>query len=283
MPFSLNDVLLGFALPALWAGGVFAVLSRFSPEDALRRFGPSVGLVGGFLLGYFLLKLGPAVPDPDNHWHWLPFAMLLPLITGPVSQAKGVSGFESILLSVLVAAVAGWWLVPDWEALDPSRATHLIVWGALVVVLIGVTEPLSRRFSGTIFGLVLFITMTFAAAVLALSGILRFAQMAGAGAGALAGLALACRFGSEEANSLPGLAGGFVLLCCGSLLIGQVNSFSDIPLASYLLVPLAPTSLWLFVRGPLSRWEGTKGFLARAGLPLIISAIALVLAAAAEL
>src|SRR5687767_4558257 len=101
MPFTATDVLLGFLLPAFLAGGVFALLSRFSRDGLAGRFAPSVAFIGGCLIGYFALKLGP--PLPDRHWHWLPYVMLLPLVLGPVSVAPGVTAVERVLLYGLVA------------------------------------------------------------------------------------------------------------------------------------------------------------------------------------
>ncbi len=275
MPLTATDLLLGFVLPAVFAGGTLAVCSRAAKDSALGRLGPSLGLVGGFLLGYFLLKLGPVAPD--RHWQWMPYAMLLPLVLGPVSVAPGVTWLERILVYALIAAVAGWWLVPTWEDLEPSRGRHLLVWGAGVVVLAGLLEPLSRRLSGTVLATVYFLTMVFAGGVLVFSGSLRFGQIAGAGAGAFLGLAVASRF-RPGGGSLPGLAVGFVLLAAGMLLVGRVSSFSKVPLASYLLVSMAPVSLWTTALGPVSRWKGGKRFLAAVSLPAVIDLVGLILA-----
>jgi hypothetical protein len=280
MPFSAAEILLGFVLPAVFAAGMFLALARTSPEGVLGRFGPALAFAGGFLLGYFLLRLGPVAPE--SHWHWLPYGVLLALIVGPVSRAAGVTWVERVLLYALVAAVAGWWLVPTWEDLEPSRTSQLLFWAALVVLSASLLEPLAGRFSGSLLGLVLFFTMVCASGVLALGGSLRFAQIAGAGAGSLAGLAIVARWG-REVDSLQGVAMGFVILIWGSLLVGRVNSFSSVPLASYVLLPLAPLSLWLFARGPLSRLEGAKRTLIAISLPLAIAGCAVILAAVAEL
>ena len=274
------DILLGFVLPAVFAGGIYALLSRAPAESAFGRFAPSAAFVGGFLLGYFALKLGPIIPA--SHWHWLPCLMLLPLVLGPVSQAAGVTALERVLVYGLIAAIAGWALVPTWEDLKPPRETHLVFWGVWVVLFAAVLEPLSRRLSGSLLGLVFLITMVCGAGVLVFGGSLRFGQIAGAGAGALAGLSIACRF-TREARSLKGLAIGFLLLLSGMLLVGRVNSFSNVPLGSYLLVHFAPASLWVLALGPLSRWEGIKRNIIAVILPTAICVAALALAAWGDL
>lgn len=280
MPFSATDALLGFLLPALCAGAVLAGFLRISRKDAARRFAPSIAYVSGLLLGYFLLKLGPY--SPEAHWHWLPYAMLLALVIGPVSLAAGVTSFERVLLYALVAVIAGRLLVPDWEDLKPSPLAHLVFFAIYSTLLASVLESQRRHFSGSLIATVHLIAMAFAAGVLALSGSLRFAQIAGAGAGASAGLALACRFVPKD-DSLQGVSLVYVLLLNGILLAGRVNSFSNVPLASYLLIPLAPLSLCLMAQGRLAQWDGAKRTLAGLGLPLIICIFALAIAAVAEL
>lgn len=279
-PFTATDVLLGFMLPAVLAGGVFAILSCFSRMGLAGRFAPSVAFAFGFLLGYFCLKLGS--PLPDRHWHWLPYVLLLPLVLGPVSVASGVSATERVLLYALTSAIAFGFLVPTWEDLEPSRRMQWIFSAAAVVLIASLLEPLSGKFRGSLLALVLFIATVFGAAVLALSGSLRFAQIAGAGAGALLGLAAVCRF-DRDAVPLRGLALAWVLFAWGILHVGRVDSFSDVPLASYLLIPLSPLSLWLLTIGPLSRLQGTKRLLLTLGLPLAVSLGAIAFAAMAEL
>jgi hypothetical protein len=280
MPFSATDVLLGFVLPAVFAGGMFAVLSRSSREGLAGRFAPSVAFICGFVLGYFCLKLGS--PVPNRHWHWLPYVLLVPLVLGPVSAASGITLVERVLLYALVSAIAFGFLVPTWDNLEPSRLTQWIFSAGMVVLLACLLEPLSMKFRGSLLALALFIATVFGAGVLFLSGSLRFAQIAGAGAGALLGLSAACRF-DGEAVPIRGLAIAWVLFAWGILLVGRTDSFSDVPLASYLLIPVSPLSLWLVTIGPLSRLKGIKQLLVSLGLPLAISLAAIAFAAVAEL
>jgi hypothetical protein len=236
----------------------------------------------GFLVGYGLLSLGPWTATA--HWHWLPFALIAAAITGPVVCAEGVRIFERSLVYWLVTTVAAWLLVPTWDDLDPSRAVYLSVFTVYVVVLTSLLEPLANRLVGPLLSLVLWATMTAAAVVLALSGSLRFAQIALASSAALFGILLVTCV-QREAKPKPMVGGGFVfsLMSVGLLLIGRVNSFSEVPLISYLLIPAAPLTLWLTAVGPLSRISDTKRAIVRAALPLSVLAVAVLLAMIAEM
>jgi hypothetical protein len=179
------------------------------------------------------------------------------------------------------AVAAAWVLVPTWDDLEPSRTVYLVVTVIYVTGLTGLLEPLARRFQGPLLPAMLWATMTTAAVVLALSGSLRFAQIALAGAAALFGIMLVACF-RRNANMLTGVSSIFSVMAIGSLLIGQVNSFSEVPLSSYVLVPLAPLLLWFCTTGPLSRLEGVKRSFAYASLPIGVLVGAVLLAAIAE-
>lgn len=278
MPFSATDLLYGFVTPAAVAG-VALFLLRLIPADVAQRSAATVALVGGCWAGYWLLSLGPW--QPETHWHWLPWAVLMALATGPVSCARGVSSVEQVALCVLVSTVAAWSLVPTWPSLDPPRLAQAGALAGYAVILASLLGPLTKRFKGPFLPAVLAVTLLAAAIVLALSGSLRFAQIAGAGAGAMFGIGIAAQL-DKKADSLRGAAMAFTLLTAGALYVGQVNSFSNVPLASFALVPLAPLALWPCTLGSLARQTGWRRWLSHAGLPAIVIALGLGLAAYAE-
>ena len=126
-------------------------------------------------------------------------------------------------------------------------------------------------------------TLLFGAALLATSGSLRFAQVLGAGAGALCGMAAAAWLGARARPlALAGISLSFTVLLAGMMLVGRVNSFSSVPLASYVLIPVAPLFLWISFAGPLSHLQGMKRATVQFALALTPCAAALVLAALAE-
>lgn len=276
MPFGLNELLHGVVIPALAAGAVFYLVRRVLPDDAGRRFAPSIALVVGFCLGYHFLSLGPW--KAASHWHWLPYLLGLSAVIGSAASASGISLIERSLLYSCAAVVSAWLLVPDWATLEPSRTTHIVAWVIAVVACATLLDPLTKRLPGLILPAVLGATLAGGSVVLALSESLRFASVLIAGFGAMAGITLVTRF-NKRANTVDGIALPFTVLVCGMMLVGRVNSFSDVPLASYLLVPISPLLLWACVRGPLARLTGWKHAIIQFSLPLIPSGIAIVMAA----
>ena len=280
MPFSIVDILYGGAAPAVVACIVSMVLRRFAPQDVGKRYAASLAVLAGFALAYRLLDLGPWAASA--HWEWLPYALIASALVGPIASTEGVKLWERLLLYAFVAIVTGWFLVPTWEDLDPSRAVHLGVLAAYLVLLAGLLEPLANRARGPLLLFVLWATLAATTAVLVLSGNLRFAQMALAGAAALFGVALvACV--RRETNYTKGVSLIFSMMAVGLMLIGRVNSFSEVPLASYLLVPAAPLALWCSAVGPLSTLTGVKGVTVRVALPFSLLGVAVVLAICAEM
>lgn len=279
MPFTPKDIVYGGMTPVIVALAVLLIARRFSSSDP-DRHSASIALVAGFFAGYRLLSLAPW--NPSAHWHWLPYALLVAAVVGPITCAAGVWTIERICLYVLVALAAGWVLVPNWDDLDPSRKVHLLAFATYVVVWACLFRPLLNRHAGPLLPVVLWATMTAAAIVLALSGSLRFAQIAIALAGALFGIVIVATMW-RDSNHLNGMTLLFSVAVVGALLIGRVNSFSQVPLASYLLIPAAPLVVWCGTAGPLSRLTGAKKLLALTALPCLLLAIAVLGAAVAEL
>ena len=280
MPFTINDILYGGAVPVIVAVTTLFVFRYLLPLAYSVRASASMATLSGFLVGYGLLKLAPWAPEA--HWHWLPYLFIAAAVVGPVACAVGVNHVERLLLYLLVAVVAAWFLVPTWEDLDPSRRIHCVVFVVYVVVLASLLEPLAIRLLGPLLPIVFWATMTTAAVVLALSGSLRFAQIALAGAGSLFGVLLVACF-RRHTNHVTGLVLLFSVMTVGLMLVGRVNSFSEVPLASYLLVPAAPLSLWLGVTGPLTQMTRGKRMVVSLILPFALLGGALLLAALADM
>jgi len=280
MPFSIIDITYGGAIPAIVAIVVWFVIRRLLPGQFGENYPASISVLVGFLTGYGLLSLAPWTPTA--HWHWLPYTMLGAAVIGPLCSFRGLHKILSLLLALLITVLAGWLLVPTWDDLVPSRITYIIIFVAYVAVLASLLEPLSKRVSGRLFGVVLWGTMTGAAIVLAASGSLRFSQIALAGAGALFGCVVVA-FLNKDSNPLQGVALLFSTLVVGSLMIGRVNSFSEVSLVSYMLVPLAPLFLWFSILGPLSRLTGNKRIIVHLGMPFVVVAGSVLLAVIADL
>jgi len=279
MPFTLADIAYGFAAPAIASAVVYFALRYLLPSDAARRYAPSVALVCGFSLGYWLLPLGPW--SPEVNWHWLPYVALMTLAVGPVAQAAGVSSIERGLIYLIVALFAGWLLTPTWENLDPSRTVQVVCWTVYIVLLASLLDPIAKELTGPLLPAILMASFACGAAVLGLSGNLRFAQIAGAGAGALAGIT-ACTLVRGRTVALDGVALSYSVILGGAMFVGRASSYSDVPLASYALVPLAPLLVWVGMRGPVSRLPVRSRLLVQIGLPFVLCVVALLMAAIAE-
>ena len=274
IPVTIGDVFYGILAPAAVAA-IAVWLWRHATSERWRPLALPLAFVVGFHAGYWLLRLGPA--RPESHWQWLPWLLLLALPAGAPPLRKR-STFAA--LTIGIAAVSGWLLVPTWEHLDPSRNTHLMVFVAAFVLVVAALQPLTTRVPGLWLLANLIGVLAAGAAVLGLSGSLRFAQIAGCGVAALTGLTIAARFLGGRICS-EGLVLPFALLVTGLMLIGRVNSFSDVPLMSYVLPPLAPLSLWLATSDRVAG-TGWRRWLVLM-LPLVVCGTAVGLAAANEL
>ncbi len=276
MPFTFNDLAYGFAVPAVVSAVALLVFCRMLPEKVSRATAAPLALTAGFLTGYWLLELGPYVPEAYREW--LPYTVLAASVASAIPQRRLPM---RIAIAAAVAGFAAWLLVPGWEHLEPSAATHRIAWLVLVIPVLLALESSTQKFPGWLVAAVLGMTMVAAAIVLLLSGSLLFCQIAGCGAGALVGMGLltACKLHDQ---TFEGLALPFTILLAGILLIGRVESFSDVPLISYLLLPVAPLMLCFFVTGPLSRLSGFKAVALKLSLPALVCAVAVIAAVVAE-
>jgi hypothetical protein len=280
MPFTVKDIAYGGVMPVIVTAVVVLIVRQCFGSDDRDRHSASVATVVGFLVGYGMLSLAPW--SPTAHWHWLPYAVVLAAIVGPVTCVEGVTFVERQMLYVLVALIVGYVLVPEWEDLVPSRNVHLALFVIYVVVLSGLLKPLTKRLVGPLLPVIFWATFTAAAIVLALSGNLRFAQIAIAMAGALFGIVLVA-FVRRDENHLMGISLLFSIASVGSLLIGHANSFSEVPFASYLMIPAAPLFAWFGFVGPFAQLSGIKRVFAIATVPVTLLAVAVLMAVIADL
>jgi hypothetical protein len=256
---------------------VVAWLWRRGTSEGWQPLGLPLAFIVGFHAGYWLLGLGPA--RPESHWQWLPWLLLLTLPVGvrPLSNRSAIGA--RVGLTIVVAAVSGWLLVPTWEHLEPSRIVHLAVLTTAVVLVATALQPLTTRIPSPWLLVNLTGVLAAGAAVLGLSGNLRFGQIAGCGVAALTGLTIAARFSKGRINA-DGLVLPFTLLVTALMLIGRVHSFSEVPLVSYLLPPVAPLSLWLATNDRIAR-AGVRRWLVLL-LPLVVCGVAVGVAVASE-
>lgn len=196
----------------------------------MGRAAGAAAIALGWLAAVAALQLAPLRPDADLPWRWPPALAVLAASCGCLpDRLRFVAGF-------LVAALAGWILVPSWDGLLASRGVLRLVIGAFVLAywFLPRLTPAARWGAGA-----LAVAAVAAALILERSRSGLFAQMAGALAGALTGLMVVSHRPTVLAGAMPVVA----VLLPGLLASGRFNSHSDVPLASYLLCALAPLGL----------------------------------------
>lgn len=280
MPLTIADAAWGFVVPAIIACALMLLLRRFLPGDAAERYAAPVAVMVAFLAGYGMLALGPW--QPTLHWQWLPYLAVAATLIGATALASGVRLLERWLLYALIAVAAAWFLVPDWEDLEPSWSVHVVVLTVYVTLLSALLQPLAARLPGPLVGTVLSLCMVVVAVVMVPAGSLRFLQVAGAVAGGYVGCTIATMFLNRR-GEFGGIALLFAVLTAGLMLSGRANSYSGVPLVSYLLPPLAPLGLWFAAGAWESRWPGRTGSVVAAILVILPLAVAVGLAVRADM
>jgi hypothetical protein len=266
----------GLLLPAAVAAGVLYLSRRFLSREVAERQGAAVGLVAGFCAAYFLFSW--TVARPTFYRNWLPYVGIVAGVLGPVALASGVRLGERWAVWLTLGLLAAWFLVLEGKGpFDPARLRAGLIAAGLFLVWCVCMEALARHLPGGMFPALLCLATLCGAAVLFQSGSLKFAQLAGAIAAPLAGCALVARFHRDEAL-MPGAVPPLGVLLGGLMFIGYNESFSNVPTASYALIPAAPLALWVCAVGPLARWQGMRRLAVQAGVVLVPLAVALVLA-----
>jgi hypothetical protein len=243
--FIAQTLLLGALLPAVLALAPLLVLRlRPGAGDVAQRAAGAMALGVGFLAGYAALGGEPLRPaEPQD---WLP---ALALLAGAVGTLEGLPRTPTALgwaLRLGVAGLAAWLLLPQWLAAKPTAWQWQLGIGAAILGLWAALDALAARRPGNWFAPLLALTAAVGAAVLMCASTAKFAQAAGVLAATLAGAALAIR---GQFLPLRGLVPGVAVLLPGLMAEGAMNTFSDVPLASFALVAAAPLMLVAGGRG----------------------------------
>lgn len=272
---STNEIIgLGIAAPAAIAAVVFVLLRYALPADVAQRYATPVAFAVACIVGNFLSKSSPFIPE--RHWHWLPYLTIGAAIVGAVAASKSLRYFERLSLWVLAAAVAAWLLMPDWTILSLSSAFWVPAVLAAIVLETVVLEPLVAQAPPRTMMWALTITAIAVAVFIAGFVAIVFGQVALIPAASLGGCAVGSMF--SRTASIQGIALPFVTTIGGWAFVGAVEP--QRPLLFLLIAPLAPLALWCFVSGPLTQMRGVTAVCARLAA---VSAILIVAAAATAL
>lgn len=268
---NLKFVLLAAIAPAATAAGVTWLASRLLPEKIAERYAAALGIAAAIALAFLLVPDWPELV-PKRHWHWLPYLGLAAALVGPAAQASGVHPMERWLLWLLGALVAAWLTVPLWSTLTPSREVSIALLTVYLALLaIGLNSLPQHATTPR-----LLLNLTIATLGLSLSLVasisFKYGLIAGVAAAALGGAWLAVFW---NAKAFAGIARGailpFAFVAGGAAYIGAIDQ--DSPRYAFLLLPLAPLTLWCFAAGPLSRLQTFRRSAAEVGLVLATSAI----------
>jgi hypothetical protein len=241
------DVLLHAVLPALAVAAiVFALANRlFAPKYA--DLAGALGLIAGVALGVWLRGVA-TLNSSDSPWNRLPLAALAALWIGRAARFSELHPIEGWLLRGATASGIAWWVVPDHACADISwlkPAFAIMILAEWAILECSAQEPPG----GTIpFALAL----TFFIA----GGVLIHASMAGLTdvsvvlASALVGIAIVAAWRQLDAS---GIAPALAVLLPGLLLMGQRETFSEVPWQAFVLAAGAP--LMLIFAFPMRRWD----------------------------
>jgi hypothetical protein len=267
MTMPIEPLKYGLLLPAVIAAACGLLLWLRAKTPGAGRLLAAAGVGLGWLAAVFALGLAPFLPESAQAWHWLPALVVLAIVAGRMPEAWPVR----LISAAVLAAATAFALVPNWEDLAPHRLRLQLLLGGFVFLYALLDRPI-RTTGERASALLLAAIAGAAGAVLELGGTGMFAQMAGALAAALAGIAFAAH--------RPGVVAGFMplvaVLLPGLLATGRFHTYSEVPLASYLLVAAAPLALAL----PLP--AGWRRLLIQAGVILVLIGVAVGLAYHAE-
>ena len=269
MPFGWDDLLRGILAPAVAALLVFVIWRLLGGRGTAERVAGAQAAAAGFLVAYLLFPWTKT--PPVEHWQWLPWLGLAAAATGPAAAADGARWVDRLALRLVLGLAAAWALVPTWAE---TRLLHVAVLGGGLVLLCLALDGLPARVSGAALSWSLCASAGAGAFVIAVSGILSFAQLGGASAAALGGIAVGSLLVRRE-MPLRGSADVFAVLVGGVLYAGWLGgSFSRVPMVSFVLPAVAPACLWVCTaRGSVNRSPLTKFAtgLAAVGVPLAVA------------
>ncbi|MEX0791955.1 MAG: hypothetical protein WD045_02380, partial [Pirellulaceae bacterium] len=154
---------------------------------------------------------------------------------------------------------------------------QMIAWGGFLWLVTLLLEPLTDRISAPPLAAVFTGTLLGGAIVVFQGDSARFAQVLLTAMCGMGGLFLAVTVIARK-NHLLGLACSLTLLVGGPILIGQANTFSNVPLASYLLIILAPLTMWISRTRPLAHWSESAKTTVTIAIPAVTCLAAILLA-----
>ncbi len=276
----VQSMLLSVVLPGFVVGaGLLAGVCAATRSATVRLMGGALALAGGLALGNFTRGLLPWW-SLETGWPSL-FPATLVAISGGVFAALALSRCGSrwrMALRLITMAGCAWWLTPVSPV--SSRIGVFVLLFAASALNWEAFRYTSSRSLGPAALLALAIPWGGAAAtVLIHAASARFFDMTVLLTATLAGIGLIAAVRKLDVTAV--FVGPAVFLPA-LMLGGAVNTFSEVPIASFILIGLAPCALWSLSLPPMRRWSGRALAVAAVVAVLVPCAVAVALAMRAE-
>jgi hypothetical protein len=262
-------------LPAMIMSAV--VLAVWLSVVGLRAAsaGSALALVAGFAVTNAIRDALPFALDNTYGLHRLLWAAVPALLFGQLAQPPRMPAWFGLVLRAGGVGLAMWILAPSGEIDSLSAAWLPWAFAGLVLASWLIAELSTNRSLGSD-GAWCFVLTSFATAVLLLHA--SFAR--GAEAALMLGAALfgVASVGGWLRADVRGAIPAAAVLVPGLLLVGKSETFSEVPLISFVLVALAPVALLPTLAPFLRRFAGMWLLLLRMMLVLSLIVPAVVLA-----
>lgn len=277
----VQSLLLTVVLPGFGSGaGLLAAVCASNRSETGRLIGAALALAGGLALGNFTRGLLPWW-SLEAGWPSLLPATLVALGGGvgvALVAGRSIAGPKALVLRMIAAAGCAWWLTPTtppssrlgwflllfvgsvfhWEAF---RCVALPSLRERAVVALSIPWGMS------------------AATVLIYAASARFFDVAVLLTSTLAGVGIIAAWRKLDAAVLLAVP---TIFLPALMLAGAMNTFSEVPVVSFILVALAPCALWTLRLPPLAGGSERARALAALAAITIPCAIAIALAMRAE-
>ena len=256
MEFELRAVVFGLVLPGLVSLVALTLAARFSRGWVRALTG--VALFLGIVLSAVGLGLGPL--RPLEAWQWIPWLALFVSLGNSARTHIAILEIFYVLISLLASRL----LVPDIERLAEERWLWLFTMPVVILTSISSAVMQTRKLDGPSLPF-FWLLITLAGAVLTgLASLNTFAHLGGMLMAVVAGcLVAAWIFPTRSLTSI--IAPGWATFFSGLVMEAKLASFSEVSLASYMLILIAPFMIWLTaipgVRKMKPIWRTTIGTL----------------------
>lgn len=229
----------------------------------------------GFAISFRLQEGLPDIP-PVQRWHWLVLIASGAAVVGVLHGLWANRLPGRLVTGLMLAAVTGLMLQP-LPAFDPSWVWKAAV--AMAVFMLWFSNiTLAERNPGQLMPLVMMLAFT-AASIVLIAGVssAKFGVLAGSLA-CMSGFIMAIGLLTRKHASIGGSLTVLSTLLPAWMVTGHFyDAAGDVPLASFILIAVAPMALWIGEIPVLSRGKQWRRYL------LGLSAVALLLAIAIAL